>query len=140
MFALSSALSYGAPQKTSDAAIGWQELIQMSMALLVVLALLMLLAWLYRRWQGAAGLSNGAIQILAVRSLSPRERLVLVAIGEEQLLIGVGPAGIRHLHTLAKPVETSKPQGSFAQVLSAVKIEKKKTGQSDSASEGNSDD
>jgi flagellar biogenesis protein FliO len=61
--------------------------------------------------------------------------LVLVAVGEEQLLIGVGPAGIRHLHTLANPVEGSKRQGSFAQVLSAVKIDKNKERHRDCASE-----
>lgn len=63
------------------------------------------LAWVMRRFSGtSAGGQARAIEILAVRSVGTRERLMLVQVGEEQLLIGVSPAGMRTLHHLKNPI------------------------------------
>ena len=44
--------------------------------------------------------SGSAIRIVAVQSLSGREKVAVIEVGEEQILIGIGQAGITKLHTL----------------------------------------
>ncbi|WP_408034250.1 flagellar biosynthetic protein FliO [Thiorhodovibrio winogradskyi] len=74
---------------------------------MVVIAILVF-AWVMRRFSGAtrAGVPR-AIEILAVRSVGTRERLMLVQVGEEQVLIGVCPAGMRTLHRLETPLKSA---------------------------------
>jgi len=64
--------------------------------------------WFMRRFSGtgSAGIPR-AIEILSVRSVGTRERLMLVQVGEEQVLIGVSPAGMRTLHQLETPLKLS---------------------------------
>ena len=53
--------------------------------------------------------------------MGPRERIVLLEVGETQLLIGVAPGRIQTLHVLASPVDVSQPhnapRSSFARHL-----------------------
>src|SRR5690606_2643113 len=43
---------------------------------------------------GAAGRSNGLLKVVAALPLGPRERLLLVEVRGEELLIAVSPAGV----------------------------------------------
>lgn len=73
---------------------------QMLAALVLVVALILLCAWVFRRMNGFSRLQNTPIKILSSTPLGARERLLLVAVGEEQLLIGVCPGRIQTLHVL----------------------------------------
>jgi flagellar protein FliO/FliZ len=91
-------------------------------ALLFVLGLILALAWLAKRMPGIAGSSNPALRVVASLSLGPRERVVVVDVGGQQLLLGVGAGGTRALHTLDAPLPVvERPQGiavpPFAQLL-----------------------
>ncbi|WKY31011.1 flagellar biosynthetic protein FliO [Pseudomonas donghuensis] len=81
------------------------QLTQLVLGLLLVLGLIFLLAWLLRRVQNAAPGSAQVIEILGSRSLGPRDRLLLIQVGKEQILIGHSPGTIEALHVLAEPVE-----------------------------------
>ncbi|MCP3751072.1 flagellar biosynthetic protein FliO [Pseudomonas sp. SBB6] len=81
------------------------QLTQLVLGLLLVLGLIFFLAWLLRRVQNAAPGSGQVIEILGSRSLGPRDRLLLVQVGKEQILIGHSPGTIEALHVLAEPVE-----------------------------------
>lgn len=87
-------------------------------ALVVVIGLILALAWLAKRMPGFGGASNPALRIVGSLALGPRERLVVVAVGDTQLLLGVGAGGTRTLHTLDEPlpVATTSPP-AFAQLL-----------------------
>lgn len=89
-------------------------------ALVVVITLILALAWLAKRMPvlgGGAG-NSPALRIVGSLALSPRERVVVVAVGDTQLLMGVGTGGTRVLHTLAEPLATSAPVTPvFAQLL-----------------------
>ncbi len=70
--------------------------------LFVVLALFLLALYLFRRFSGVAvgkG-SRNLIQVLAVHHLAPKEKLVLVSVLKENILIGVTPQGISKLAVL----------------------------------------
>jgi flagellar protein FliO/FliZ len=73
-------------------------------ALLFVLGLVLALAWLAKRMPGIAGNSNPALRVVASLPLGPRERVVVVEVGGQQLLLGVGAGGTRALHTLETPL------------------------------------
>ena len=52
------------------------------------------------------GPNNGkVIKIVATQALSPRDRLVLVQVGNEQILLGLTPGRITPLHVLKEPVQ-----------------------------------
>ncbi|MCF5179307.1 flagellar assembly protein FliO, partial [Pseudomonas sp. PA-6-1D] len=54
------------------------------------------------------------------RALGPRDRLVLVQVGEEQILLGITPGRITPLHVLKTPVEATRTETAtpeFAQRL-----------------------
>ncbi|MBF8779244.1 flagellar biosynthetic protein FliO [Pseudomonas fulva] len=81
------------------------QLAQMLFGLLLVVGLIFLLAWLLRRVQGAAPRGGQVIEILGSRTIGPRDRLLLVQVGKEQVLLGHSPGRIEALHVLAEPVE-----------------------------------
>jgi len=91
------------------------------LGLLIVLGFLFVTAWVLRRGGLITG-GNSAIRILAQTQVGTRERLVLVQVGEQQLLVGVTAQQIQLLHTLAEPVvmPTSTSSNRFAEQLAAM--------------------
>ena len=95
-------------------------------ALVLVVGLILALAWLARRMPGLGGALGGArgtaaLRIVGSLALGPRERVVVVAVGDTQLLLGVGAGGTRTLHTLDAPLPEQgagqKTAPAFAQLL-----------------------
>lgn len=89
-------------------------------ALALVLGLIVGLAWLARRMPGLAGMRGGnGLRVVASLALGPRERLVVVEVGQTQLLLGTGASGTRLLHTLEAPLPVAPPPHApaFAQLL-----------------------
>lgn len=114
-----------APRADSDLVAGG-GLLQMVFGLAAVLALIVALAWAVRRFGRVQPLPAGALRVLGGLSLGARERLVLVKVGEAQLLLGVAPGRVQTLHVLAEPIERAPAaeQGpgprDFAERLRAV--------------------
>lgn len=75
-------------------------LLRMLLSLGVVLALVAALAWLARRLRGVANRRTGLIEIVSALPLGTREKVLLLRVGEEQILVGISPAGMRPLHVL----------------------------------------
>lgn len=76
---------------------------QVLLGLGLVLAAVAGSAWLLRRFSPGQIGAGGAIRVIGGVSLGPKERLVLVEIGETWLVLGVAPGQVNALHTLAKP-------------------------------------
>ncbi|MGN8274062.1 flagellar biosynthetic protein FliO [Pseudomonas sp. SMV71] len=97
------------------------QLAQLVLGLLLVLGLIFFLAWLLRRVQQAGPAGKGqVIDIVGSRALGPRDRLVLVQVGNEQILLGLSPGSITALHVLKEPVQvpsTEQASPEFAQRL-----------------------
>ena len=106
--------AFGKPAPSAAGAVGGTVF-----ALLFVVGLILALAWLARRMPGVAGGSHRALRVVASLSLGPRDKVVVVDVGGQQLLLGVGAGGTRALHTLAAPLpepeRTATP--AFAQLL-----------------------
>jgi flagellar protein FliO/FliZ len=81
----------------------------MAFALTVVLAAIFVVAFVVRRMRLAGSRVGGAIDILANVPLGQKERVVLLKVGQTQILLGVAPGRVNALHVLAEPLELSKP-------------------------------
>jgi len=96
------------------------QLLQLVLGLLLVVGLIFVLAWLMRRVQRAGPAGNQVIELVGSRALGPRDRLVLVQVGNEQVLLGVSPGSITALHVMTEPVavpETQNATPEFARRL-----------------------
>ncbi len=96
------------------------QLVQLLFGLILVVGLIFVLAWLMRRVQRIGPNNGQVIELVSTRALGPRDRLVLVQIGNEQVLLGITPGRITPLHVLKEPVsvpvrEQATPE--FAQRL-----------------------
>lgn len=103
----------------TSAGIGGQ-VVQLVLGLLLVIGLIFVLAWCVRRVQQIVPRGGQVISIVATQALGPRDRLVLVQVGGEQVLLGLTPGNITSLHVLKEPVSmpTAQPaSGEFAQRL-----------------------
>ena len=103
----------------SSAGMGAQ-LSKLLLGLLLVIGLIFLLAWLLRRVQQLNPRGAQVIKIISTQALGPRDRLVLVQVGGEQILLGLSAGRITPLHVLEEPVhlpdaEPATPE--FAQRL-----------------------
>ncbi len=99
-----------------------QQLVQVLGSLGVVLALVLLLAWLARRLLGRSRVTqNRELRLLGGLSLGAKERIVLVQVGQQQLLLGVAPGCLQTLHVLQQPLEEQAGDASpFAEQISGV--------------------
>ena len=77
--------------------------LQVLFSLGIVLAVIVGSAWLLRRFSPGQMGAGGAVKVIGGVALGPKERLVLVEIGETWLVLGVAPGQVNTLHTLAKP-------------------------------------
>jgi len=88
------------------------QLLQLVLGLLLVIGLIFVLAWLMRRVQRAGPAGNQVIKLVGSRALGTRDRLVLVQVGNEQVLLGVSPGSITALHVMNEPVDVPDPQSA----------------------------
>lgn len=101
---LASPVCVAASESAKVDTLSTPAIASMLLSLLTVVALILLLAWLFRRFNvGATG--SGVIKVLASVPVGRSERLLLVEIGGEQLLLGVTAHGISKLHRLEHPID-----------------------------------
>lgn len=89
--------------------------------LILVLGLILGLAWLLKRLPGAGlGIRPGEqLRVVSMLSVGAKERVMVIEVGKEQLLIGVTAGGITALHTLPEPLAVAPPptMPNFAELL-----------------------
>jgi len=96
------------------------QLVQVLLGLLLVIGMIFVLAWMLRRVQRIGPRGGQVIKLVASQVLGPRDRLVLVQVGNEQILLGLSAGRITPLHTMKEPVhfpETEAATPEFAQRL-----------------------
>ena len=92
-------------------------------ALLLVLALIVGLGWLLKRMPGSGFRPAEGMKLVASLNVGARERLVVVEVNGQQLLLGVTANGITTLHVLPEPLPVAaapdfKQLPNFAHLLS----------------------
>ena len=110
---------------------GAGTLLQATLALALVVALLFLGAWLLRRLNGGRGFGGGGpLRLVGGLMIGPRERIVLVEVDETWIVVGIAPGQIRTLHTLPKGDLHAGGDGEkhFAQWLKRISERKNEDG------------
>jgi flagellar protein FliO/FliZ len=77
-------------------------MLQSFFALLLVLGLIVGAAWLLKRTQKLQGNTNAVLKNISALAVGPKERVVVVEVGDDWLVLGVAPGQVRMLHTLPK--------------------------------------
>jgi flagellar protein FliO/FliZ len=94
-------------------------LLRATLGLALVLALIFAVGWMMRRLSPARA-SGGALRIVGAQALGTRERIVVVEVGEQWIVVGVAPGNVRGLATLPRgtlPPETPPAVPGFAALL-----------------------
>lgn len=109
----------GSPSTTSDT-LG--TLLSLGAGLLAVIAVIYGCAWIIRRMNGMTGMNNNAIKVVSVMAIGARERIALIEVGGQQILLGITPSAIRTLQVFEEPiVDAGKPNsGDFARRLQSM--------------------
>lgn len=85
------------------------------LALLFIVGLIFLMAWLVKRLSKSSFTGNQPMKTLASLSVGSRERVVLIDVAGQQLLVGVAPGRVSPIHTFAEPVvDSSVAPSAFA--------------------------
>ena len=82
--------------------------LQATLALLFIVGLLLAATWAARKVSGGKMFGQGNMRVISGIALGPKERIVLVEVEDEWLVIGIVPGQIRTLHTLPKGSTTAQ--------------------------------
>lgn len=100
------------PTKSLSSPVTASTLLETLFGLLLVLATIAFVAWLLRRTNRFTSSANGQMRIIAGLSLGPRERAMLLQVGEQQILVGVTAHQIQTLHVLESPLVDNKAESN----------------------------
>lgn len=110
---------------SQPSAVPGSPLLQVSGALLGIIAFILIMAWLAKRF-GLAGKTANArgLKVSASTSLGPRERVIIVDVEDARLVLGVTASHINVLHKLPPvPVageDTAENPADFQSVLKSL--------------------
>jgi flagellar protein FliO/FliZ len=105
----------GIAQPVSPLSVG--SLTQLTLSLVAIVALILAIGWILKRFRLAAPRGSADIAVLDELRVGPRERVVLVRVGNAQVLLGIGAGGVVPLTPLAASIvlKTAAPAPSFAE-------------------------
>ena len=89
-------------QPASPLSVG--SLTQLTLSLVAIVVLIFAISWAVKRLKLARPRGSGGIAVVDELTVGPRERIVLIRVGESQVLVGIGAAGIVPLTPLAAPI------------------------------------
>jgi flagellar protein FliO/FliZ len=88
------------------AGVGAGSLIQTILALCLVLGLLAGLAWFMKRYGPKAQGGSAHVKLVGALSLGGRERIMVVEVGDQWIVVGASPGRINALATMARQSAT----------------------------------
>lgn len=92
-------------------------LLKLTTGLVFIVLLIFALAWLMKKMQLTQHSQHGLIHIVSAISVGHRDRIALIQVGDEQILVGLTPGRMQKLHTLKSCInlqdDNSASQPSF---------------------------
>jgi flagellar protein FliO/FliZ len=80
------------------------SLAQLTLSLIAIVALIFAISWALKRFKLAGPRGRGEITVLDELAVGPRERIVLLSVGDSQVLVGVGAGGVVGLTPLSTSI------------------------------------
>ncbi len=98
------------------------SLMQMLAGLAVVIVLLFASLWLLKRLSAPRGPAGDLLKVVSATAVGPRERVVIVELGDTWLVLGVAPGRVSTLHELPRIAGVAAPAagGDFPDWLKKV--------------------
>ena len=111
------------------------DALSMILSLLMVLAVIVVAAWLLKQFN-LVNKTTANMSVVSSLSLGNKERLVVVQVADEQLLLAVSGQQINLIKTLPEPLAVdnsphSLPLESFSNLFNKTKINKNTQGQNE---------
>jgi flagellar protein FliO/FliZ len=107
----------GITQPASPLSVG--SLAQLTLSLVAIVALIFAISWVLKRFKLAGARNRGEITVIDELSVGPRERIMLIRVGDSQVLVGVGAGVLVGLTPLSTPIvlQGAAPAPVFADRL-----------------------
>jgi flagellar protein FliO/FliZ len=121
-----------APARLVESPLSAANLADTAIGLLIVLALMLSLAWVVKRYARLPGIGKGQVQVLGGVSLGARERAVLLTVEGRRLLVGVAPGRVQTLLVLGA-ADQADTADDFATSLEAAAERARAAGQGEPA-------
>lgn len=106
--------------------VTYDHVVSWAFGLIIVIALFFACIWLMRKMGALPENSKQKMRVIAGLSLGGREKVILLEVGEKQLVLGVSPGGINNLLVLEdndRVVQETKErpaEGEFSQKLKQI--------------------
>ena len=107
LMALPALAQESAPAIAPSSLFTGDYLLQVLGSFVVVILLLVAVLVMLKRFNGVSTSMGGDMRVVSSVGVGQRERAVLVQVGEQQFLLGVGPGNVRILHIVDEPAVTS---------------------------------
>jgi flagellar protein FliO/FliZ len=88
---------FAAPSAAAHGAAGGGT-VEITVTLLIIVGFLAGLAWFAKRVRGGFKTGGARIQVLGAQALGPKERAVLMRVGDTDILVGVAANSVNTLH------------------------------------------
>ena len=103
-------------------------LLQVVGSFVVVILLLVAVLVMLKRFNGVSASMGGDMRVVSSVGVGQRERAVLLQVGEQQVLLGVGPGNVRALHVFDEPAVTATPSSTAPSFSDVWKVATGKAG------------
>ncbi|MEM7281256.1 MAG: flagellar biosynthetic protein FliO [Pseudomonadota bacterium] len=118
-------LAFAEGADSIQVAPGLGDLAKMLVSLGLILFLIYISATLLRQVRfGSSALGNDdSLRVVKTLSVSPKEKILIIQAGKEQVLVGSSSAGLQKLHELKEPIpvmDASVQKRSFNTVLRSL--------------------
>ncbi len=80
------------------------SIIKVSGGLLLVIGAIFGSAWFFRRFGNFSPVAHDELRVIGGLTIGQKEKIVLLQVGEEQVLVGVSPGSIQRIHVLENPI------------------------------------
>ena len=87
------------------------------LALVLVVALILAMAWLLRRLPGHGMASGAGLRLVTSLNVGVKERVLVIDVGGEHLLIGVASGAVELLYKLPQPLPEPTVTATFPTLL-----------------------
>ena len=104
---------FAAPSAAAHGAAGGGT-VEITVTLLIIVAFFAGLAWFAKRLRGGLKTGGARIQVLGAQALGPKERAVLVRVGDTDILVGVAANSVNTLHVFPAGAITTPAQAESA--------------------------
>ena len=101
-------MKQGADSPGMENPLSLSYVIQILISFLAVVIFIFLLAWLMRKTGRFGSGSGQTIKIISSMSLGMREKIMILNVGGENIVVGIAPGQIRTLHVLNSEIDINK--------------------------------